>query len=48
MVNAWSQTPSLEIRNVLEAQVEAWNRGDIEGYMQGYCPAAGGTTALSF
>lgn len=26
----------MEIRNVLEAQVEAWNRGDIEGYMQGY------------
>lgn len=24
------------IRNVLAAQVEAWNRGDLEGFMQGY------------
>ena len=24
------------IRTVLEAQAEAWNRGDIEGYMAGY------------
>lgn len=24
------------IRAVLDAQVEAWNRGDIEGYMKGY------------
>lgn len=24
------------IRTVLEAQSEAWNRGDIEGYMAGY------------
>ncbi len=25
-----------EIRAVLDAQRDAWNRGDIEGYMQGY------------
>ena len=25
-----------EIRAVLDAQVKAWNRGDIEGFMQGY------------
>ena len=24
------------VRNVLDAQVEAWNRGDIEGFMDGY------------
>lgn len=24
------------IRNVMENQVEAWNKGDIEGFMQGY------------
>ena len=27
---------SAEIRAVLEAQVAAWNRGDIDGYMNGY------------
>ncbi|MCA1556970.1 MAG: nuclear transport factor 2 family protein [Acidobacteria bacterium] len=25
-----------EVRAVLDAQVEAWNRGDIEGFMSGY------------
>ena len=25
-----------EIRAVLDAQAEAWNRGDIDGYMNGY------------
>jgi ketosteroid isomerase-like protein len=25
-----------DVRAVLEAQAAAWNRGDIEGYMQGY------------
>ncbi|HYP52974.1 MAG TPA: nuclear transport factor 2 family protein [Pyrinomonadaceae bacterium] len=25
-----------EVRAVLDAQVAAWNRGDIEGFMQGY------------
>jgi uncharacterized protein (TIGR02246 family) len=24
------------VRSVLDAQVQAWNRGDIEGFMQGY------------
>ena len=28
--------PSDEIRAVMNAQVEAWNRGDIDGYMEGY------------
>jgi uncharacterized protein (TIGR02246 family) len=28
--------PSADVRAVLAAQVEAWNRGDLEGYMQGY------------
>jgi ketosteroid isomerase-like protein len=26
----------IEVRAVLDAQVEAWNRGDISGYMAGY------------
>lgn len=25
-----------QVRRVLDAQVEAWNRGDIEGFMDGY------------
>lgn len=28
------------VRTVLEAQREAWNRGDIEGYMDGYARSA--------
>ena len=28
--------PSAEIRAVLDQQVAAWNRGDIDGYMDGY------------
>jgi ketosteroid isomerase-like protein len=28
--------PTAEIRAVMDAQVEAWNRADIDGYMQGY------------
>ena len=28
--------PEAEIRAVLQAQAEAWNRGDIDGYMNGY------------
>lgn len=27
---------SAEIRAVMDSQVAAWNRGDIEGFMQGY------------
>lgn len=29
-------SPASEIRNLLEAQTAAWNRGDIEGFMAGY------------
>jgi hypothetical protein len=29
-------TPEQEIRGVLDAQVAAWNRGDIPGFMEGY------------
>jgi ketosteroid isomerase-like protein len=28
--------PTAEIRAVLDTQVAAWNRGDIDGYMDGY------------
>lgn len=28
--------PNVEIRKVLQTQQEAWNRGDIEGFMNGY------------
>lgn len=28
--------PAAAVRAVLDAQVEAWNRGDLEGYMAGY------------
>jgi ketosteroid isomerase-like protein len=34
------------IRAVLDAQAAAWNRGDIEGYMDGY-ERADGTTFIS-
>ncbi|HSH39989.1 MAG TPA: nuclear transport factor 2 family protein [Chthoniobacterales bacterium] len=36
------QRPTAEINRVLKAQAQAWNRGDIDGYMQGYARA--GTT----
>jgi uncharacterized protein (TIGR02246 family) len=32
----YSQDMAAQIHAVLQDQVEAWNRGDIEGYMQGY------------
>ena len=32
--------PAAEINRVLKAQAQAWNRGDIDGYMQGYARAA--------
>jgi len=36
-VSTNAQTPSEKsIRAVIEAQRDAWNRGDIEGYMDGY------------
>jgi ketosteroid isomerase-like protein len=28
--------PAAEIRSVLQAQQQAWNRGDIDGFMNGY------------
>ena len=31
--------PAAEINKVLKAQAEAWNRGDIDGYMEGYARA---------
>lgn len=31
-----SQAATAQIRALLQDQVQAWNRGDIEGYMQGY------------
>ena len=30
--------PITEIRSVLQAQQDAWNRGDIDGFMNGYAP----------
>jgi ketosteroid isomerase-like protein len=35
-VSAQTAKEEAEIRKVLDAQVEAWNRGDIDGFMQGY------------
>ena len=32
--------PAAEINRILDAQAQAWNRGDIDGYMQGYARAA--------
>ncbi len=31
-----AETPEAAAKNVLEQQAEAWNRGDISGYMEGY------------
>ena len=39
-------TGEAEIRAVLKAQAEAWNRGDIDGYMAGYA-RAGSTLFVS-
>jgi ketosteroid isomerase-like protein len=42
------------IRQVLEAQVRAWNSGDIDGFMEGYWQSesltfrSGGTTTLGY
>jgi ketosteroid isomerase-like protein len=33
---ARGRDPAPEVRALLEAQAAAWNRGDVEGYMQGY------------
>jgi ketosteroid isomerase-like protein len=36
VVNAVAADPSMEIRAVMDRQVAAWNRGDIDAYMEGY------------
>lgn len=33
---AAAQGPEAEIKAVMDAQEQAWNRGDLEGFMQGY------------
>lgn len=33
---AAAEGPASAARSVLDAQVEAWNRGDLEGFMAGY------------
>jgi ketosteroid isomerase-like protein len=35
-IPAVASTPGAEIRAVIRAQQEAWNRGDIAGFMNGY------------
>lgn len=35
-LHAQSAASERDIRSVLEAQQEAWNRGDVEGFMAGY------------
>jgi beta-aspartyl-peptidase (threonine type) len=36
LVRASTDDPRTAVRTVLDAQVEAWNRGDLEGFMLGY------------
>lgn len=33
---SFAADPATEIRAVIDAQVEAWNRGDIDAFMEGY------------
>jgi uncharacterized protein (TIGR02246 family) len=33
-------TPEVEVRTVLNAQVQAWNRGDLAGFVIAYSPEA--------
>ncbi|MFO0579538.1 MAG: DUF4440 domain-containing protein [Polyangia bacterium] len=46
--------PTAAVRAVLDAQVAAWNRGDLEGYMAGYAQSpeltfyAGGTVTVGW
>ena len=35
-----SQNATAQIRSVLRAQQDAWNRGDIDGFMNGYARSA--------
>jgi beta-aspartyl-peptidase (threonine type) len=37
---AGAPEPAGEIRTVMAAQVAAWNRGDIDGFMEGYARSA--------
>jgi uncharacterized protein (TIGR02246 family) len=32
----WAQSPEQAIRRVLDDQTQAWNRGDIDAFMNGY------------
>jgi uncharacterized protein (TIGR02246 family) len=32
----WSATPQVEIRALLNEQLAAWNRGDLDGFMKSY------------
>lgn len=36
LISSCQQRAQDDVRMLLEDQVEAWNRGDIEGYMKGY------------
>ncbi len=33
---AFAAEPKDEVKKILEDQVIAWNKGDVEGYMKGY------------
>jgi len=33
---SYAQSDEEQVKDVLTAQVDSWNRGDIEGFMQGY------------
>jgi beta-aspartyl-peptidase (threonine type) len=38
-VAAPAEAPAAAVRRVLDEQVAAWNRGDLEGFMAGYWPS---------
>jgi ketosteroid isomerase-like protein len=38
---AANEDPATEIRAIMSAQVAAWNRGDIDGFMEGYARSPG-------
>jgi hypothetical protein len=44
--SAAAATPEEEIRQVLDAQTAAWNRGDLDGFLEGYADAPD-TTSVS-
>jgi ketosteroid isomerase-like protein len=35
-IHAYSQSPEVAIRKLLDKQSRAWNEGNIEGFMEGY------------